>query len=154
MNESEAIFLLGRHFCWGSTQCFPNVHLCGGEMDLAVVSRAGYLWEVEVKLTLADWRADERKGKWLSPSRKYVSRFFYAVPSELVGAAPSFVPPETGLLEIGPSWVKEIRTAKRRKVSKLTDAQMSRLLDSTYHRYWQERIHRHYYHRRVEVRAA
>lgn len=61
----------------------PNAHFAGGEMDLVIVSRAGYLHEYEIKVSLADWKADAKKDKWKSPKRKLVPYFWYAIPKTL-----------------------------------------------------------------------
>lgn len=61
----------------------PNAHFAGGEMDLVIVSRAWYLHEYEIKISLADWKADAKKDKWKSPKRKVVPYFWYAIPRPL-----------------------------------------------------------------------
>lgn len=140
--EGRAVCALARYFDWSRNMMFPNVHFCGGEMDLAVVTRSRYLWEVEIKRTLADWRADEHKDKWSKPVRRYVSRFYYAVPPKLQGQVPAFVPPEAGLLVIDGWHVREVRTARRRVSPKLTHEHMHTLLASTYNRFWRQKLHR------------
>ena len=142
-DESYAVWALARWFGGQPNLLFPNVHLCGGEMDLAIVTKAGYLWEVEIKRTLADWKADERKRKWLAPSRQYVTRFFYAVPPTLAYKQPAFVSNDTGLLIIDGGNVRQVRDARRRKGPRLEQRQIHQLLLSTYHRFWSERHHRH-----------
>jgi hypothetical protein len=141
VSEWEAIILLSR---WADPHlCFPNVYICGGEMDMAVVTRARMLWEVEVKLTLADWKIDEHKRKWQSPSRRHVARFFYAVPRELLSCVPTFVPPEVGLLSISETLISEVRAARiSRTAPRVSDTTLLGLMESTHHRFWRERLHR------------
>lgn len=142
LTENRAVVILASHFnCWQNL-CFPNVYLCGGEMDLAIVTRAGYLWECEIKLTRANWLADARKKKWLEPARRFVSRFFYAVPESLVTNVPEFVPETAGLLVFCGAGVREVRTAKRKTAPKLPDPLRQQLYSSTYYRFWQQRFHR------------
>ncbi|MEE9159996.1 MAG: MmcB family DNA repair protein [Gammaproteobacteria bacterium] len=143
LTEARAIIMLTNRFDVWNNRCFPNVLLCGGEMDLAVVSRSGFLWEVEVKLTRYDWLADARKSKWTVPGRRFVSRFFYAVPEALISDVPEFVPDSAGLIAFQGDTIREVRTARRHKAPKLPDAQMRALYESTYHRFWRERLHRH-----------
>lgn len=114
-------------------------------MDYALVTKpARYLWEIEIKMTAADWRADEHKRKWLSKSRHLVSRFFYAVPPELLDNIPTFVGPEIGLLAIHPGHISAARPARVSKAAPaLTDKQLMTLLESTHFRFWRERNHRH-----------
>ena len=78
----------------------PGVFFAGCECDMLVVTKAGLMWEIEVKVTLADWRNDQHKRKWRvdqipdardrqwwQNERKKISRFYYAVPRELVKKA-------------------------------------------------------------------
>lgn len=65
----------------------PNINLgSGDEMDLAVLTPSGLLWEVEIKTTLHDWKRDLEKLKWkLPPDLPYrPARFYYAVPHSLI----------------------------------------------------------------------
>lgn len=143
MIEAQAIIALSR---WAGTHlCFPNVHFCACEMDLAIVTKpARLLWEVEVKLSLSDWRADEQKRKWQSPERARIARFWYAVPRELLERVPAFVTPETGLLALDGHRVQEVRPARiSRRSPRVTDGQLMTLLESTHYRFWRERLHRH-----------
>jgi len=143
LTEGWAVLMLAQHFNYRQNFCFPFVHLFGGEMDLAVISRAGYLWEIEVKLSRRDWLVDIKKRKWAHPGRRYVSRFFYAVPPEMVGNPPDFVAETTGLLELRDTNVKQIRTARRCKAPALGRGHMRGLFASTYYRYWDAQFHNH-----------
>jgi hypothetical protein len=56
------------------------------EIDLAVVTRAGYLWEFEIKCSLADLlRQRDKTG--LMASHAAVSRFWFVVPEQATPAA-------------------------------------------------------------------
>ena len=145
LKEDEAVSCLASFFEWYRNQCFPNVYFGGGEMDLCVVTQARYLWEVEVKLSLSDWRADEKKSKWKDKDRQYVSRFYYAVPSNLLDKIPEFVSEETGILEIywHDYWGYRItihRQSTHKRGTKITERQKARLLSKIYYRYWSTRI--------------
>lgn len=65
----------------------PNVSwgMLPDEADLIVLSKTGYLTEVEVKVSLSDWKADLEKRKWLRKKFQngLVKRFFYAAPEAL-----------------------------------------------------------------------
>lgn len=155
-NEAQAIIWLSK---WADAHlCFPNVHWGLSEIDLAVVTkRSRLLWEVEVKLTLADWRADEHKAKWARLNmRRTVARMYYAVPRDLLEHCPPFVPPETGLIALWDGRASEVRAAKSvRGTPRVTDAQLLHLMESTHWRFWRERRHRHWQARiRQERRAA
>lgn len=65
----------------------PNVFLNGiREMDLAVVSRAGYLWEYEMKTSKADLQRQAMKSGTMA-SHSDVSRFWLVVPEEAASTA-------------------------------------------------------------------
>lgn len=139
---------LARHFNYFSQTVVPNVYCAGGEMDLAVVTRAGYLVEVEIKASLADWNADRAKSKWQMPKeREKVSRFYYAVPTDLLGRRPGWVPAQAGLIELrwiaGSKgyWCNEHTKAVRASAAQpISYAEHNALLNSTYHRFWQREL--------------
>lgn len=140
MNERQYVQRLVR--LYDQHWCFPNVYFAGGEMDLAIVTKGGrYLWEIEVKLSLSDWRADVTKRKWSSPDRVLVSRFYYAVTKDMLGGIPDFVPPSVGLI-VYDIWPRVHRPAKRSKALPVSDAHMLQFFGSVYHRFWRERSRR------------
>lgn len=54
--------LLGMYFPDGGTTCLVNAYVWGGyESDFARITRAGYVQEFEVKVSVADFRADFQK---------------------------------------------------------------------------------------------
>lgn len=65
----------------------PNVSwgfLKGYEADLLVVNKNYYVYEVEVKVSAADFRADMKKMKWrVNRSNDLIKRFYYAMPETL-----------------------------------------------------------------------
>ena len=140
LNERYVIRNLSRYFDLRQNYVFPNTYICGGEMDVAVVTPRMYLTEIEVKLTLADWKADTKKEKWWSGDRKYVDRFFYAVPRNLVDFIPEFVQSTVGIISINDGGgLEAVRNAKKVGV-KITDLMFKKLLIRTYHRFWTNRI--------------
>lgn len=68
------------------------------EADLFVISKSRFATEVEIKLTIADWRADAKKFK--HQSHKYVKYFYYAVPEELITKSPDDIDPRYGLISV------------------------------------------------------
>jgi hypothetical protein len=61
------------------------------EADLIVCTKAGYLTEVEIKVSFSDWKADLKKQKFvltndnvMARGWKLIKHFYYAVPEELV----------------------------------------------------------------------
>lgn len=129
----------------------PNVYLGGFELDLAVISKDWYLTEVEVKVSMSDWRRDEFKKKWIVENaaqtnyyrkRHKVSRFYYAVPSELIRSIPEFVTPETGIIEIYTTnqyiWARIIRESKRIKQNRLNAKEINGLLRAMSFKVWKQ----------------
>lgn len=131
----------------------PNVYLGGFELDLAVISKDWYLTEVEVKVSMSDWKRDEFKKKWVVENaaktnyyrkRHKVSRFYYAVPSELAKSIPEFVTPETGIIEVYTSpyqkgiWAKVIRESKRIKQNRLNSKEINGLLRAMSFKVWKQ----------------
>lgn len=137
MDERAAQRALARYFDPYQQTVVPNCYFAGGEMDLLVVSRAGYLIEVEIKLSRADWKADAGKSKWTSAERRFVSRFYYAVPPELCPAAPpAWVPATAGILHLRDFPRVHLKAERQKAAPKLTDQQMVQILSSPYHRWW------------------
>jgi len=137
------------YFLWpdGYTS-FPNVNLFGWEMDLALVSNSNYLTEVEIKLTLSDWKRDCKKEKFMNvqyhPKRfKYIKYFYYAIPEKLLSKMPDHVSPDTGIITFDSHGVVTIhRQAQSRKgCEKLTDRRIVELFSKFYWRYrwWDSR---------------
>jgi len=143
LTESEAANALASRFDWFRNLVLPNVYLCGGEMDLAVITPAGYLWEFEIKLSLSDWKADANKAKWNHPGRRFVSRFYYVVPEALIEKAPEFVPESAGLIKLHHTkwdwWVSVVREPKGRRGEKVTPAMREKFYNKSYFRYWRNR---------------
>lgn len=146
VTEMDAIMML--HTWAKGHYCFPNVHFGYGEMDMAILTRpAGYLWEIEVKLSLADWRADQKKKKWTKTDwfNTHISRMYYAVPTELIGKTPDFVPATAGILEFRLGRVWRVRPAVANKLAEpLSQIEKGWLFQSTHYRFWAERWRRHH----------
>lgn len=139
MKTPDLFRALAISFEWWTNVVVPNVYLGqrSDEMDLAIISKSGLLWEVEIKASLADWRADLSKRKWkpekkegwyCPPDGSDPARFYYAVPMCLVKEAkgnnslgykyilPDFVPGSAGVLGVydddGKPRVRFLRPAK------------------------------------------
>jgi hypothetical protein len=143
LTEAVAANALASKFDWFRNLVLPNVYLCGGEMDLAVITPAGYLWEFEVKMNLSDWKADANKAKWSHPGRRFVSRFYYVVPEALVEKEPDFVPPSAGIIKLHHTkwdWrASVVREPKGRRGEKVTPHMREKFYTKSYFRYWRNR---------------
>jgi hypothetical protein len=92
---------LSRHFEYRTNIIIPNVSwgfLYGREADLLILSKSGWLTEVEIKVSAADIKRDlqKRQGHW---DRK-VRQCWFAVPAGL--ASSPDIPEHYGVLAIGP----------------------------------------------------
>ncbi len=76
---------------WGMT----GFHEC----DLLVVSKAGYLTEIEIKVTKSDLRADKKK--WHGHRSLRIKRLFFALPDYLEHCV-DLVPERAGIILVRP----------------------------------------------------
>lgn len=130
--------------------------------DLLVITPNDYATEVEVKHSIADWRADALKEKWKGGLPEWISRFFFAVPVEL--GVPEFVPPFAGVLHIIPSryrhehmtWphVVVARAPKRLSKVKVPQKYKDYVLWRTYCRHWSTQMDRLYERERKLITAS
>jgi hypothetical protein len=142
VHAGRMLFALARYFDWYATRMIPECELDGLREDLVIVSRSGYATVVEIKVSRSDWQADRYKARWPSKS---IARFFYAVPLDLYESGiPAHVPGHCGLLalhtsEHGYDSISEKHAARRLPAAKLSDAQIRRMGEAFYYRYW--RLH-------------
>lgn len=141
VTEEQVQAALANYFDYKRNLCFRSVFLYDWESDFLVVTPSGYTWEVEIKISLQDWKADAEKQKWGSPRIKDLSRFYYAVPDKLLEHnIPEFVPEWAGVLVIkrknGKLFIRTVRKPSGKKGKKLTNSEMLRLYKSTYFRFW------------------
>ena len=148
---------LAQYVQWWNVVAVPNLCLFH-EMDLAVLTKAGCLWEYEIKLTQADWERDRKKDEktgdrpWQQATRRltYVKRFHYVYAEGLT--CPEWVPEFAGLIEVqyragrheytGADYadvvLRQTRPPKDRKVPKPTEDHCRRIYIAAYHRYWRQ----------------
>ena len=160
-NEALMLASLGLYLDYRQNECFPNVGLFSWESDMLVVTKSKLVWEIETKVTLADWKADAAKDKWMAKDWHKISRFYYAVPAKLVVHkdqsrwydptaqstsfhVPDFVPAWAGVLALSPDYrgrfhIQVVRAPKMLGSYKITDSEMRRLYRSAYFRYWNTR---------------
>jgi hypothetical protein len=77
----------------------PNVSWGFGihECDLFVLTKTGYCYEVEIKISLSDLKADlKKRHHHLSPK---ICKLYFAIPDKLLEAV-SLIPKEAGILLI------------------------------------------------------
>jgi hypothetical protein len=124
------------YFDWAVNECYTGITFGGGIADFIRITKARYVAEVEVKISLSDWHADQHKDKWKSKERKKVCQFYYAVPTFLIPKIPAWVADTVGILEITEhGQVIEIRPAARVGKYKLKVADYISLHRALYFRY-------------------
>jgi hypothetical protein len=124
--------------------------------DFMMVTGAGYGTELEVKVSLGDWRKDLSKPKWVGMPA-WITRFVYVVPQQL--GIPAFVPAHAGVWHVRPAVTDpyynpaledrrpdgyEIVLARAPHVlgrEKVPPAVISKWHRNLYYRYWDLRIH-------------
>lgn|SRR3990167_5702430 len=92
------------------------IPLCNNnEMDIMSISKSGMMYEFEVKISRADFKADIKKKKWYWHKQPHVQMcpnyFSYCCPDGLI--AINEIPPYCGLYYFIDNELKEIRKPKR-----------------------------------------
>ena len=128
----------------------PNVSWGLGfnhEIDLLVVTRKNYAWEIEIKISKSDLKADKKK-KHEHKSKK-IARLYFAVPYNLKDDALQLIPEHAGLfvvrnynecLDHGRFRYPEVQLVKAPKINTdarpLTDWEMTHLYHLAAMRIW------------------
>lgn len=98
----------------------PNVHWGAGfshECDMLAIDGDNKMTEIEVKISMADLKADFKKKH--GHSSKYISRLVYAMPEKMITKAVEIIPKEHGIISV--KWngyrfeAKWVRKARHRK---------------------------------------
>lgn len=121
--------------------------------DFISVTDAGYATEYEVKISRADWLADQKKPKWVHGFPGYISRFIYVVPQALVKKGiPEWVSPMAGVWALVErtvkhasysrvdTWIEIVRQPKRIGKEKVPDKVLENWRRAFYYRFWRLRI--------------
>lgn len=150
MTEHDIQLAIARKFDWFRNIVVPNAFLGSFEMDVAIVTPAGYLWEVEIKTSMGDWRADLKKRKHLEREimdpQTSPCRFYYAVDCEMLKmGTPPWVPAYAGVLAARPTpWgglkIDAVRAPKRIHNQRLAPEKIADLSRKVYFRFWQREL--------------
>ena len=123
------------------------------ECDLLCITHAGFMCEYEIKLTLADFLADAKKGYGpVGPSKhellakgdvKGPSKFWFIVPDTLKVDVPDFA----GLLRLNTlpdkgsfGWFTAVKKAPRLHKTKMSESTKDILQKNLCFRYWRQRL--------------
>ena len=100
MNARDIELRIVKYFNPRVNVIVPNVYWGLGlnyEMDMAVITKARYLYEIEIKITAADIKADLKKRN--QHSSKLAKLLYFAVPEELQDNP--HIPARAGIISIG-----------------------------------------------------
>lgn len=95
------------------------------EADMLACTKAGYLSEIEIKISLGDWKSDHEKAKFRTSYRQWnmLKHFWYAGPKDLMVRYPEIIiPPTAGIIAVDDDGIEIIRRAEANPSAKpLTD---------------------------------
>ncbi len=68
----------------------------GHEMDLFIISPSKYAYEIEIKISVSDFRADFKKSH--THESKYIREFYYAMPEYIYEKVKLEIPEHAGII--------------------------------------------------------
>lgn len=133
----------------------PNVQMFGWESDFVSVTRDGYVYEYEVKISRSDFRLDLQKerhlhltglhagepaGLWPTSKRRGANYLYYAAPADLLNV--DEIPAHAGLITIrtDAKFMLIVKPAPKLHKDKLSDHHRQWLERSLTCRFWQARL--------------
>ena len=141
MSECKIQEALFHHvMCKRHVVAIPNTYLYANESDMLSIPKSGYVYEFEIKISRADFKADFKKPRhelYLNKDyNKGPALFWYVVPYGLITV--DEIPPYAGLIYCSSeSYVQEIKKPERfKKSQKLTAEQILKLCGNLSFRYW------------------
>ncbi len=145
--ESMAAAIVRRLFDATRYSCVVNVSygFLNHEADLIIMNGTRRLYEVEIKTTLADLKADFKKKHHHDDPK--IERLFYAVPAPLLEKAQQIIPEQYGIISVNlerrPRFnfltAERVREAKKLREYQLDPTQVIQLLRLGTMRYWTRR---------------
>ena len=145
MNAQDVEVAVARHFDGRVNTIVPNVSWgmgLGYEADMLVVSQAGYVTEVEIKVSMSDLKKDKEKRH--QHDAPFLKKVYFAVP-ESMGDVSGEVSEHFGILSVKP-WeghhyyygqVVEVRKPRTNKnAPKLTTEQINKMQALAVMRLW------------------
>ncbi len=128
----------------------PNIHLHYSEADLITVMKSGYVNEIEIKISKADFKNDFKKRKHQimenlkqdnlhNRQKKYSPNYFwFAIPEALYLKIDFPIHEYYGLIVINEPLhvISIINRAKRLHTDKITQKQLQRIGRSLMYKYW------------------
>jgi hypothetical protein len=143
MHSGEIEVLVARYLGNTATIVVPNISwgLHIHECDLLVLTSSGYAWEIEIKTSVADLKADQKKKHGHNSNK--IKRLYFAVPIELQDKALELIPERAGLFVAGVGikshrpYVSLVRVPKLNpRARKLTPEEIKKLYELAVLRIW------------------
>ena len=99
LNALDIELAVAKKIGWRSHLIIPNVSwgLFDYEMDMAIVTKSNKLWEVEIKISKADLKADLKKRRQHNDFR--LSRLYFAIPKKLMNCI-DLIPDRAGVFVV------------------------------------------------------
>lgn len=146
MKTEEVEYCIARYFDPRRNIVVPNVWWGMGlnhECDLMVLTQTGYAYEVEIKISKADLKRDQKKkhghkeDKHYSNGQQILRKLYFAIPHDLESYI-NLIPERAGILSVGGKhFVKKIREAQTNPNAKqLTPDQIQKLAHLGTMRIW------------------
>ena|ERR1035437_2822130 len=108
------------------------------EADMLVVTRAKFCTEIEVKVSMADWKQDFDKRKHSMPDNR-VKFQYYAAPEELANRYTELdLPVNWGVISVSDKHVGILKPAVAKESRKLTDKELMILARLACFRVWRK----------------
>ena len=135
VTTSEMEVAIAKHFGIRKHIIVPNLSwgFFNHECDMFLIRTTGYGFEVEIKRSVSDFRADFKKKHGHVDKQNRIIQLYYAFPKELLSKVKAEVPDECGIITIEKlsdkrHIVRMIRDAKRRKGARaLTDKEIAKI---------------------------
>lgn len=138
LHEGDMQVILARYFNSSSNVIVPNVSWGLGlhEIDLLILTSSNYAWEIEIKISISDLRADKKKHHAHYSNK--IKRLYFAIPEKLQEGALPLIPERAGLLLVAPNhYVRLIKAPIINKAArKFTDKEVQKLYELAAIRLW------------------
>lgn len=124
MNAIDVEIAVARYLNPRANLIIPNASWGMGfnyELDLLVITKAGYGWEIEIKVNKYDLINDTKKWKWKNYENNRIKRLYFAIPQSLEPYI-EHIPEKAGVLIVS----EKGRVSKRREaINYKTDRKFS-----------------------------
>lgn len=106
MHAGDIEIAIAHRYGWRRYFIVPNVHWglnFRHELDMLIVSPAGWATEIEIKVSVSDLKADQKKAHCHESNR--IRLLYFAVPEHLQIKALELIPRRAGLIIVRPDTV-------------------------------------------------